>query len=641
MVDYSVYLFVYLFYRAGIWLLTLLPLPVLFGIGQLAGTITWLISRKYRTLAFRNIQIAFGDELATKEARRLVRRHFQRLGANLLCSVKITQMPIEKILERIELKNFEHLEDPFRRKQPVVLLLSHVGLWELSAQLLPHIVPEYRKSTIYQRLKNPFIDRHVRAARARFGLEVFERSEGFGKAIELLRTGGGIGILCDQHAGDGGIWTPFFGRIASTTPLPALLARRTNAQVRAMAVNSSGFARWRAIVEPPITGHANSIESLTARVNEIIEQQVRRAPEDWFWVHDRWKTPFPNFLLERYKRGVFAPANVPLKPFRILIRSGNWLGDAVMSVPAVQTIKRSRPDAHVTIAAPEKIAEMWKIVPEVDVIIALPRKSLLAATGLLRKAPTFDVAILFPNSLRSALEVFLSGIPRRVGFSGHSRRYLLNQRPRKTKARGIAHQSYRYLELATTIGAKVRPDFPPANPVGSQRGELTFALCPGAEYGPTKRWLPERFAEVAREIAERLPVRWILFGVAGDKAVGEQIASGLGKKCVNRIGQTTLSELITELRQCDLLLTNDTGTMHLASLLRIPTVSIFGSTEPKRTGPLGAGHRILRHHVECSPCFLRQCPLDFRCMREITAAEVTAAVLQMVPSAPSPVAGCG
>jgi heptosyltransferase-2 len=635
MVDYSVYLL----YRAGIWLLTLLPLPVLFGIGQVAGTFAWLTSRKYRSLALRNIRIAFGDELGTKEARRLVRRHFQRLGANLLCSVKIAEMPIEKILERVELTNFEHIEDSFRKKQPVVLLLSHIGLWELSAQLLPHIVPEYRKSTIYQRLKNPFIDRHVRTARARFGLEVFERSKGFGKAIELLRSGGGIGVLCDQHAGDSGIWTPFFGRIASTTPLAALLARRTNAQLRAMAVNTHGFARWRAVVEPPVNGTATSIESLTARVNEIIEQQVRRAPEDWFWVHDRWKTPFPNFLLERYKRGVFVPGNQPLKPFRILIRSGNWLGDAAMSVPAVQTIKRGRPDAHVTIAAPEKIADIWKIVPEVDAIIALPRKSLLAATRLLRKPLPFDVAVLFPNSFRSALEVFLARIPRRVGFSGHSRRWLLNQRPGQTKARGIAHQSYRYLELATTIGAKVRPNFPSANPVDGRRADLRFALCPGAEYGPAKRWLPERFTEVAREIAARLPVRWILFGIASDAAAGEQIASALGEKCVNRIGRTTLSELIGELRECDLLLTNDTGTMHLASLLRIPTVSIFGSTEPKRSGPLGAGHRILRHHVECSPCFLRQCPLDFRCMREITAREVTVAVLQMVSSVPGQITG--
>jgi lipopolysaccharide heptosyltransferase II len=627
MVDYGTYLL----YRAGIWLVALLPLPLLFAIGQLAGTLAWLISHRYRALALRNVQIAFGRTLSPRAARRLVRRHFQQLGANLLCSVKFTEMPIAKIFERVELENFEPLESCFRKKEPVVLLLSHVGLWELSAQLLPHVVPEYRKSTIYQRLRNPYIDRHIRAARGRFGLDVFERSEGFGKAIELLRSGGGIGILCDQHAGDGGIWTPFFGRLASTTPLPALLARRTNAHLLAMAVNTSGFARWRAVVEGPLRQEGESIESVTLRTNEIIEKQVRRAPEDWFWVHDRWKTPYPNFLLARYKRGVFSPPNTKLQPFRILVRSSNWLGDAVMSVPAVRAIKQGRPDAHVTIVAAKNVAAFWNVIPEVDAIIALPRKTLFSAVRLLRKEPRFDVAILFPNSLRSGLEVFLAGVPRRVGFSGHWRNWLLNQRPRQTKARGIVHQSYRYLELASTVGIKVRPEFPAANPLKYQGRPFRFALCPGAEFGPAKRWLSERFAAVAKQIASQVSAQWFLFGTENDFVVGHQIAEVVGERCSNRIGQTTLEQLIQELRSCDLLLTNDTGTMHLAALLGIPTVSIFGSTEPKRTGPLGVGHRILRRHVECSPCFLRECPLDFRCMREITVAEVTTAILQMIP----------
>jgi ADP-heptose:LPS heptosyltransferase len=116
----------------------------------------------------------------------------------------------------------------------------------------------------------------------------------------------------------------------------------------------------------------------------------------------------------------------------------------------------------------------------------------------------------------------------------------------------------------------------------------------------------------------------------GDAAVGEVIATALGDNCVNRIGRTSLEELIAELRACRLLLTNDTGTMHLAALLDIPTVSIFGSTEPRMTAPLGAGHTILRHHVECSPCFLRECPIDFRCMKSVTVAEVTEAVLSQL-----------
>jgi heptosyltransferase-2 len=623
MVDYAVYLF----YRIGTGLFGLLPLPLAFAIGQMGGVIAWLVLPQYRKLALRNVRIAFAGELSEKEMRRIVRRHFQQLGANLLCSVKFPRMPMEKILERVRLEHFERVEHCFREKQPFVLFLSHIGSWEFCTRL-PHFSRGQRGATVYQRIRNPHIDRHVREERSRFGLEVFERSEGFGKAIELLRSGGGIGILMDQHAGDGGLWTPFFGRLASTTPLPALLARRTHAKLIGFAVHTDGFARWRAVAEPPIDGSSESIEKLTARGNEILEKQVRRTPEDWFWVHNRWKTPRPNFLLAGYKRGVFLPDAVELKPFRILIRSSNWLGDAVMSIPAVRAIKNGRPDARVSIAVPERLAALWKIVPEVDEIIALPSKSVVAAARLFRRRPPFDVAILFPNSLRSALEVFLAGIPRRVGWRGHWRRWLVNQSPRESIPVGIVHQTYKYLELASTLGAVVTPEFPPANSITDRREQFKFGLCPGAEYGPAKQW--PRFAEVAQEIAGRFPVQWILFGTAGDGPSGDKVAEVLGDKCVNRIGQTTLAQLINELRECDLLLTNDTGTMHLADLLRVPTVSIFGSTEPQRTGPLGQGHRIFRHHVECSPCFLRECPLDFRCMAAVTSAEVIAGIEQMM-----------
>src|SRR5207237_9422786 len=141
-------------------------------------------------------------------------------------------------------------------------------------------------------------------------------------------------------------------------------------------------------------------------INEIIEQQIRVAPEDWFWVHNRWKTPQPNFLLGRYKRGVHLPPGLSpsdLKRFRILIRSSNWLGDAVMSVPAVRAIKNGRPDAHVTVLTPEKIAPVWKLIPEVDEVLPLPNRSLFTGWRIIARRPRFDVAILFPNSLRAAL----------------------------------------------------------------------------------------------------------------------------------------------------------------------------------------------------------------------------------------------
>ena len=622
----------YVLYRAGTTLLAALPLPLLFRLGQFAGFCAWLVLPHYRRLSLRNVTIAFGHEQSRRELQGLVRRHFQRLGANLLCSVKVAVMPLAQLEERVTIENIDSVHQYLRAGRPVVAILSHLGNWEVFSQIWPKFFGYVRNSTIYQKLGNRFIDEHVRKLRARTGVEMFDRKDGFHRPIELLRAGGVIGILSDQHAGDHGLWVPFFGKLASTTPLPALLAKRTNAAFIAMGLYTEGVARWRITVEPALDTQADSIEALTAKSNETIAAQIRRAPEDWFWVHNRWKTPRPNFLLKRYKRGVFLPketAPKTLKPFRILIRSSNWLGDAVMSVAAVRAVKKGRPDAHVTVVAPAKIAAIWKLVPEVDEIISLSTGSLFETVRALRRAQAFDVTILFPNSLRVALEAWLSGIPRRVGYRGHHRSWLLNQMVRqRTHVGRIEHQAEKYLRIARDAGADLStPRSSGAAPVHRNGATNKIALCPGAEYGPAKRWLPERFAAVAAAISADRPVQWILFGTAHDAAAGEVIADALGENCVNRIAHTSLDELIEELRACQLLLTNDTGTMHLAALLGLPTVSVFGSTEPRMTAPLGDGHIVLRHHVECSPCFLRECPIDFRCMKSVSVEEVTAAVL--------------
>ncbi len=626
---------VYLLYRAGLAVAAALPLPFLFAFGEFFGLCAWAFAGKYRRLATRNLEIAFANENSPRELRQLVRRHFRRLGANLLCSAKLTQMPPDKIGEHVEVENIESMAREFRAGVPVALVLSHLGTWEVFAQLMPKFVGFVRNASVYQGLGNRFIDEHIRRTRSQTGLELFDRHDGFEPVIDLLRSGGGIGVLSDQHAGDHGVWTPFFGRLASTSPLPALLAKRTRAALIAAGVYTTGRARWRMVFTERFDEKGASVAVLTSRINHVIEEQIRRAPEDWFWVHNRWKTPEPNFLLAHYKRGIYLPPGISasdLKPFRILIRSSNWLGDAVMSVPAVRAIKRGRPDVHVTIAAPDKIASMWKLIPEVDAIIPLPDGSLLPFVRRLRQQMPFDVAILFPNSLRVALESWVSGIPRRVGYRGHWRSWLVNQIVREPRKPGPPeHHSLRFLRIARQCGAETSNiEVPKPNQTSNIKHQTLIGLCPGAEYGPAKRWLQERFAEAAAKITAQSSAQWILFGTKNDAAIGEQIAAAIGDHCVNRIGQTTLEQLIDELRRCRLLVTNDTGTMHLAALVGVPVVAVFGSTEPLLTGPLGNGHTILRHHVECSPCFLRECPIDFRCMKAVSADEVAGAVLSML-----------
>lgn len=628
---------VFAIYRLASAAICLLPIAGIFRLGWFLGSVSYYIAAPYRRLVLRNLLIAFHAEKSMAEIRALAKRHFATLGANLLCSIKIPRLPRDEIRSLVIIEGLEEMKADGIDGAGFVFVISHLGSWELFAQLTP-IIFECKVGTIFQALGNPYIDAEVRRDRARLGLELFERKEGIVHASQFIRAGGGVGILIDQHAGDAGLWCPFFNRLASTTTLPAMLALRTSGWLVPAAVYTDGVARWRCVISKGMRAEGQSVEAATVNINRLLEQQIRRQPEDWFWVHNRWKTPKPKFLLQGYKRGIaLAPETTAkdLQPFRILIRSSNWLGDAIMSVPAVRAIKRGRIDAHVTILTPAKLADVWKSVEEVDEIVTIERgEGIWSVAKRLRW--TFDVAILFPNSLRVALEAWLAEIPRRVGYPGHSRRSLLNQvfAPKKKKKdlKRPEHQVHHYLALAEFVGADIKgvmKRLPALSPVKKERPVI--GLCPGAEYGPAKRWLPERFAQVVRIVQECTGAEWKIFGVEKDRPIVDAIVSAAKVPCTDLAGKTTLEELMTQLRTCDLLLTNDTGTMHLAVFLGVPTVSIFGSTEPTLTGPLGANHRVLRHHVDCSPCFLRECPLDFRCMTAIGATEVVEAVLAALP----------
>ncbi len=636
--------------------LRLSPLRVVYRIGWALGSLAWHLAPPYRRLVRANLRIAFPGEKSGAEIEAIARKHFALLGANLLASVKLPTMSRAEIERVVTVEGLEHMT-PQYGKGGFVFVISHIGNWEMFAQLVPHIF-QCKTGTIYQALGNKSLDAEVRRSRARLGMALFERKEGFVAASKFLREGGAVGVLVDQHAGDAGLWCPLFGRLASTTTLPATLAQRTGAWLMPAAVHNDGEARWRVVIQPPLPAAGKSADVLTAENNRVLEGQIRRQPEDWFWVHNRWKLPRPKFLLATYKRGVEVGSRksgvgsgeamdlqASLQPFRVLIRASNWLGDAVMTVPAVRAIKRGRPDARVTILTPAKLADFWRSVAEVDEVLTIAAtESVFAVARKLRDR--FEVAILFPNTLRTAHEVWLARIPRRVGYPGHRRAWLLNQvfvPKQKTPVPRPRHQVHHYLALADFVGAEAKgeangdsgivnggalPSIHPS-PVTNHKPP-TLGLCPGAEYGPAKRWPPERFAEVVQAVRARTGCAWKLFGVEGDVPIADAILMAAGGPLTYLAGQTTLAQLITELRTCDLLLTNDTGTMHLAAHLGIPVVALFGSTEPSLTGPPGTGHRILRHHVECSPCFLRDCPREFRCMKAITADEAIAAVKELL-----------
>ncbi len=607
-----------------------LPLKVCFALGTGVGAALWAILPGYRRLARENLERAFGRERSAAALRGLTFRHFTTLGANTVCAFKMAALSDRQVRACMTFENEAGLPGALAKGRGVVFIISHIGNWELLAQLTS-AAPGYKSSTIYQAIRNKGIDDLINRDRRAKGIITLDRKRGVTKALALIREGGLVGVLIDQHSGDAGIWTPFFDSLASTSPLAATLATGTGAVILPCAIYTTGFAHWNFVVGDEIDNPCSDPQALTATLNRTLEAQIRRSPADWFWVHNRWKMPHPDFLLARTKRGVYLPAGydpMNLRPFRILIRSSNWLGDAVMSAIAVRAIKQGRPDARVTILTRDKLADFWRSVPEVDDIIAVPD-----GAGVFKVAwrirNQFDVAVLFPNSSRSGLEVWLAGIRRRVGYIGEKREWMLNQIiPEPKRALRPRHHAARYLRIAEKMGAPSIPlEFPTAP---CPAGPIRIGICPGAEYGGAKRWYPVRFRKMMKLVAERIDCTFVIVGVSRDLPIVRDLLQGFDGPVENLVGETSLRQLIDELRGMHTLVSNDTGTMHLAASLGVPVVALFGSTEPLMTRPLGSHHVILRHQVECSPCYQRECPMDFRCMTAITAEEVADAVCNLI-----------
>ena len=629
--DYVLYLLV----LALLAVLGRLPLGLVFGLGWVLGWVTWAILPAYRKLARRNVEIAFGRSMTPREVRRTVRRHFCQLGANLLSAPRLARLPEADVQARVEMHGLDGLREALARGRGVVMAINHIGNWELYAQLIGHI-REYPVGVVFQPQSNQYLNRLIDRDRRRLGLETFSRRDGYVGAAEMIQRGGVLAILIDQHAGEKGLWTRFFGKLASTSPLAATLAKRTGAPLVSVAIHTTGTAKWRCDIEAPLEPAGHPMEELTFQLNRTLEKQIAAGPPDWFWLHNRWKTPKPRFIAgRRSKRGFYLPPGATasdLAPFRLVIRSSNWLGDAVMSIPAVEACKRGRPDLHLTLLTPSKLAPLWRRVDAVDEVLAIePGESPRHLAKRLRRR--FDAAILFPNSLRAALEARALGVPRIVGYPGHNRSWLLGHFPKFTPE-SCGHHANRFLQLVIHCGAPETDttlSFP-RRPRADGRKRPRIGICPGAEYGPAKRWPAERFAAAMNEFHGKTPADWVLFGVAGDAPAGDAIVRACPFEITNRIGQTTLDQLMDELADCEALLTNDTGTMHLAAFLGVPTVAIFGSTEPELTSPLGDFHEILRHKVDCSPCFLRECPIDFRCMTRVEPSEASVALQRVLLS---------
>ena len=329
----------------------------------------------------------------------------------------------------------------------------------------------------------------------------------------------------------------------------------------------------------------------------------------------------------------------------MLIRVSNWIGDCVMSVAAVKELRRLHPEDQLTIAGYGRVTGVFEGQAFVDRVIALEHAGgwarIRAESRALRGS---DLVVLFPNSFSSALPAFLARVPDRLGYGTDGRSLLLTRRVRPQSMRLGYHQAFYYLDLIHQLGLSevdylgdrnYAPDITLEadksasekarsllEEAGVDRGRPLVALNPGAAFGPAKRWFLDRFAAVADLLVEEEGAEILLIGSSPEVPLARQIEKQMRTSPHCLSGKTSLPTLMGLLSQCDLLLTNDSGPMHLAAALHIPQVALFGSTDEIATGPLSHRAVVIHKHVECSPCLLRDCPIDLRCFDRIAVDEV-------------------
>ncbi len=358
--------------------------------------------------------------------------------------------------------------------------------------------------------------------------------------------------------------------------------------------------------------------------------------------------PLPQEVKQRFQQlrpaWKFSPEDFPVQ--RLLVRAPNWVGDAVMSLPVLSGLARLFPQAEITVLAARRVAPLFQNFPGVVEVVPYPsgRGKWQVLWGLRGR---FDLALTLPNSLESALGLWLVGVPIRLGYAADARRPLLNLAVTGRRSLAGLHTVFYYLGLLQAL-REVDVFTPPTLqlrevevaaaaqllPQAGSDGGSWVGLSPGAAYGPAKRWPPEPFAAAGRELVREFGARLVLLGGPAEGPVAQLVKERLGLPVLNLVGKTDLRQALGVLNHLKLLITNDSGLMHAAAALQVPLVALFGSTDPAATGPFTDRATVLHHPLPCGPCLQRTCDQGYTCLTAIGVNEVLAAARPWLAETP-------
>lgn len=595
------------------WLLAHVPERLLHGLAMVLGDLTlWCYPRRSR-LVYSNLHHAFPDRPQAWH-RRIARESSRRLFETALLSLAMPCLSADRLRRIVRAAPGTEAFFAAQTRAPfaAVVAAPHMAYWEVQTALpliVPPPFPEF--GVIFRPLDNPAADAFVKQSRERFGMRLLSRKQGFQEALKVLRRQGIAAVLFDQNAGLQGALTLLFDRVCSTSELPGLMAEKFGAQVWTLHARRLGF--WRVELEMERVECVPSVAGVTLGLNRWLERALTADDNrcaSWLWVHDRWRNqdmPHLRYRLEAKRNllvdevAVRPTAALPRRT-RVFVRLPNWLGDVVMVVPLLRALRASRPDAAITVIAKGAFLPLLRTWNLADDYVALPARGLGGLRffyGLRLKYP--DNYLLFTNSFRGDLEAWLTRCRQRFGLVRPGRpRPLLSHAfrlPADTDLRQ-QHQMETWTAFLRHFGLQGDPVTLPLGLPRTKRLPV-LGLIAGSENNPEKRWPVSHWRELISALPPHVPV--VLFGTANDLPITTAIAAGLGSRVENLAGRTDLETYCQRLASCRLLVTNDTGGMHLANALGVPLIAVFGPTNPVRTRPVFSAPVTILQPPGCAP----------------------------------------
>ena len=592
------------------WTVAHTPEYFLRVITWLLGGLVFLVRRR---ILLSNLDHSF-PERDPAQLRCIARESSRRLVETGLLSLGMPYLSDERLKSIVSPS--QEIHDFILRQQaapmPTLFAAAHMAYWEAQPCIplvLPRPFPEM--GAIFRPIDNPAVNTWVKQCRERFGLKLLSRKDGFQEALRILRRRGIIAVLFDQNAGLQGALSTLFGRVCSSTELPGLLTQKFSAQVYAFYPIRHGF--WRAEITVERIPTDGTTAGVTLALNRWLEIKMTTSEnfcQSWLWAHERWKNqdiPAKRLRLDAKRNLVsedMAVRNMSEMPrrTRFWVRVPNWLGDVVMLIPLLRALRISRPDAEITLVAKAAFHELLKVHALADHLIALPDQDWKYFSYFWRLRTRYpDCYILFTNSLRSDIEAWLTRSPQRFGMIRPGKK-----RPLLTQAfyvpQSYQEHDHHQLELWTQFLNNFGLNSPPIQtPLRSPilHTGLVIGMIAGSENNPEKRWPIIHWCK----LIELLPssARIVLFGTATDRTITDEISARSVKPLENLAGRTTMPEFCEELMQCSILITNDTGGMHLANALGVSVLALFGPTNPVRTKPVFSSPVTILQPTACPP----------------------------------------